>query len=125
MNQASTDGSARLDELLRRFVDNGCAPTGAQIEGDGPSHGHEAQVSVREFVYRGHRVRIATHYEVTIDGQPWRQTIHVQNDGNVMYHGLPQYVVPSAVDLIRGVIDHSYEAPKEIRAAVRAAREEG
>jgi hypothetical protein len=119
---------AGLDELIRRFADGGCAPTGADIEDDRPDrHGHDhgAVGSVREFTHQGHTVSVVTRYEVTIDDEPWEQQIHVQNDGSVSYHGLPQYVVPSAVDLVRGVIDHSYEAPEEIRAAIRAAQEEG
>jgi hypothetical protein len=121
-------GSEALDRLMRRFADRGYKPSGAEIEDDSahqPSgHGHGPVGSVREFDHRGHRVQIFTRYEVTIDGRPWEQTIHVQHDGNVMYHGLPQYVVASAVDLIRGVIDHSYEAPENIRAAIRAAQEQ-
>jgi hypothetical protein len=80
---------------------------------------------VREFEHRRHAVRIVTHYEVTIDGEPWEQPMEVHNDGTVTYHGLPQYVVPSAVDLVRAVIDNSYEVPDEIRDTVRAAQEEG
>jgi hypothetical protein len=121
-------GSEVLDSLLRRFADRGYQPSGAEIQGEhvhgSSEHGHGAAESVREFEHRGHRVRVVTRYEVTIDGRPWEQTIHVQRDGTVMYHGLPQYVVPSAVDLIRGVIDSSYEAPEDIRAAIRAAQEE-
>jgi hypothetical protein len=118
---------AGLDDLIRRFAGAGFAPSGADIEddrpgGDGHEHGREG--SVREFTHRGHAVSVVTRYEVTIDGEPWEQQIHVQHDGSVSYHGLPQYVVPSAVDLVRGVIDHSYEAPEEIRAAIRSAQEE-
>ena len=47
---------------------------------------------------------------------PWDQHIEVLDDGNVVYHGLPQYLVPSAVDMVRAVIDSSYEAPEEIRS---------
>jgi hypothetical protein len=116
-----------LDELIRRFAEGGYAPTGADVEDDphdGHRHGsaHATDGSVREFTHRGHAVRLVTRYEVTIDGERWDQQIRVQNDGNVTYHGLPQYVVPSAVDLVRGVIDHSYEAPEEIRSAIRAAQ---
>lgn len=121
-------GAEALDALVRRFADGGCAPSGADIAGDasghGHGHGHGAAGNVREFEHRGHHVQIVTHYEVTIDGEPWSRSIEVQQDGAVMYHGLPQYVVPSAVDLIRGVIDHSLEAPEAIRAAIQAAQEE-
>jgi len=117
-------GPEPLDALIARFAEGGYAPSGAEIADDDPhgSHGHDD--SVRRFEYRGHAVEIVTHYEVRIDGAPWEQPIHVQKDGTVMYHGLPQYVVPSAVELIQGVIDHGYEAPAEIREAIRAARAE-
>ena len=121
-------GSEALDRLMRRFAARGYKPSGAEIDDDdmhAPSgHAHGLDGSVRVFHHRGHRVQIVTRYDVTIDGRPWEQTIHVQDDGSVMYHGLPQYVVASAVDLIRGVIDNSYEAPENIRAAIRAAQEE-
>ena len=50
--------------------------------------------------------------------------MQVHPDGNVTSHDLPQYVLPSAVDLVPAVIDQGYEAPEEIRAAVRAAQQE-
>lgn len=114
---------ARLDELIRRFADGGCVPAGADIE-DGHGHEHTTEASVRTFTHRGHAASIVTRYDVIIDGEPWKQQIQVHHDGSVSYHGLPQYAVPSAVELVRGVIDHSYEAPEEIRAAIRAAQEE-
>lgn len=128
------DDPDRLDELLSRFVESDYAPDGAEIEGEPAAHGGAAQgpggehgggATVREFEHRGHAVRIATQYEVTIDGEPWTGPIQVLPNGSVVSHALPQYVVPSAVDLVRAVIDQTYEAPEEIRAVLRAAREEG
>jgi hypothetical protein len=122
-----------LDELIGAFVESEYTPDGAEIEGEQGhghgehgehGHGHEAGPSVREFEYRGHSVRIVTHYEVTIDGEAWTGPIHVLPDGNVVSHTLPQYLVPSAVDLISAVIDETYEAPEEVRAAIDAARED-
>jgi hypothetical protein len=123
------EGSDRLDALLERFVGSGYAPEGAEIEqgdhgGHGSHHGHGGEPSVREIDYRGHRIRVVTRYEVTIDGEPWERPLEVMPDGNVVSHDLPQYVVPSALDLIRAVVDQSYEAPEEIRAVVRAAKRE-
>ena len=124
--ESGPGGSESLEALIARFAEGGYAPSGAEIADDDPhgvpEHGHDG--SVRRFEYRGHAVEVVTHYEVTIDGAPWQQPIHVQKDGTVMYHGLPQYVVPSAVELIQGVIDHGYEAPAQIREAIRAARAE-
>jgi hypothetical protein len=94
------------------------------IEHDHGGHDGHGQPTVRVVDHRGHRIEIVTHYEITVDGELWDQHIDVLDDGNVTYHGLPQYVVPSAVDMVRAVIDSSYEAPEEIRDEVRAAREE-
>lgn len=120
-----------LDALIRDFAESGYAPAGADVEGDHPpahghvhGHGHGADAGVRRFEYRGHEVAIVTRYEVTIDGQPWEGQMVVHIDGTVTYHGLPQYVVPSAVELLRGVIDTAYEAPEDVREAIRAAREQ-
>ena len=121
---------AALQDLMDGFAASGYAPEGATIEEhepeghEMPGHGHGAGPSVREFEHRGHRVRIITQYDVTIDGERWEQSMQVHNDGSVTYHGLPQYAVPSAVDLVKAVIDNSYEAPDDIRATVEAARRE-
>jgi hypothetical protein len=119
-----------LDALIRGFAESGYAPAGADVEDDHPpahgrGHGHGADAGVRRFEYRGHEVEIVTRYEVTIDGEPWEGQMAVRIDGTVTYHGLPQYAVPSAVELLRGVIDTAYEAPEDVRDAIRAAREEG
>jgi hypothetical protein len=87
------------------------------------THGHGD--TVRRFRHRGHDVEIVTHYDVTIDGKPWERHLGVLNDGSVVYHGLPQYAVPSAVDMIRTVIDYQEDTPEDLRAAFRAAQEEG
>lgn len=123
----ASDGD--FDELVEAFVAAGHPvsgdPGGGDPGGHGGGHGGHGGPSVRVFEHRGHQVRIATHYEVTIDGEPWDQPIAVDVDGNVSYHGLPQYLVPSAVELVQAVIDHGIEAPPEIRRAIEAAREEG
>jgi len=126
--EPSPEPVKELDELVQGFVESGFVPAGADVEGDEPAvhghgHGHGADGS-RRFEYRGHDVEIVTHYEVTIDGEPWEGQMMVRVDGTVTYHGLPQYAVPSAVDLLRGVIDTSYEAPDDVLEAIRAAREE-
>jgi hypothetical protein len=74
-----SDPSDHLDQLIDRFVEGGYAPEGAEMgDGEGGAHGghghaHGSEPTVREFEYRGHTVRIVTHYEVTIDGEPWTQ----------------------------------------------------
>lgn len=112
-----------LEALIRRFSESGYAPEGADIEDDhARDGGHDHGGDVRRFEYRGHTVEIATHYAVAIDGQPWEGHLAVHHDGTVTYHGLPQYAVPSAVELLQAVIDTTYEAPEAVRAAIEAAR---
>ncbi len=125
----------QLDKLAADFAARGYEPEGAELEHDQPPtgdpHGHAQPAAthghgtgVRRFTHRGHQVEIVTRYEVLIDGEPWNQHVEVLSDGAVTYHGLPQYAVPSAVDLIRRVIDYEEDAPEDLRAAFRAAREE-
>jgi hypothetical protein len=124
-----------LDKLAADFAACGYEADGAELErnqqaaahghGDdqwAATHGHGEDV--RRFTHRGHEVEIVTRYEVAIDGEPWDQHLEVLVDGSVTYHGLPQYAVPSAVDLVRKVIDYQEDAPEDLRAAFRAAREE-
>ena len=120
--QADSRPNDRLDELAAEWWEQyDAAPaSGADQQDLEPAHGigHGGGGEARAFNYRGHEVRIVTHYEVTIDGEPWKQHVEVHFDGTVSYHGLPQYVVPSAVELIGAVIDNSYEAPTGIREAI-------
>jgi hypothetical protein len=115
-----------LDRLAADFAARDHAPDGAALEGDGDGeHGHPAHGGgVRRFEHRGHRVEIATHYVVTIDGETWDGHVEALQDGTVAYHGLPQYAVPSAPDLIRTVLDYEDDAPDDLRAAFRAAQEQ-
>jgi hypothetical protein len=130
-----------LDKLAADFAAGHYAAGGAELEGapagaphqhgQEHQHGHGEPAAthghgegIRRFTHLGHEVEIVTRYEVTIDGQPWDQHLEVLPDGSVTYHGLPQYAVPSAVDLIRTVIEYGYEVPEDLREAFRAAREE-
>lgn len=122
-----------LDKLAADFAAGGFEPDGAELEGDPPTHGHGHDhpapahghgEGVRRFTHRGHEVEIVTRYEVTIDGEPWNQHLEVLDDGSVSYHGLPQYAIPSAVGLIRTVIDYVEDAPEDLREAFRAAQQE-
>jgi len=122
-----------LDKLVADFAARRYESDGAELESEQPTathtnahdqaaatHGHGE--GVRRFTHRGHEVEIVTRYGVTIDGEPWHQHVEVLDDGSVTYHGLPQYAIPSAVDLIRKVIDYEEDAPEDLRAAFRAAR---
>jgi len=72
-------------------------------------HDHGAPgtaTSDREATHDGHLIRIETTYLITIDAAPLEGHMEVLDNGSVHYHGLPNYAVPSAVDLVRLVIDH-------------------
>lgn len=124
-----------LDKLAADFAARALEPDGAELEDDRPAATHTPGHTqpgatqghgggVRRFTHRGHVVEIVTRYEVTIDGEPWDRHLEVLDDGSVTYHGLPQYAIPSAVDLIRHVIDYEEDTPEDLRDAFRAAREE-
>jgi hypothetical protein len=68
------------------------------------NHAH-AHPSVRTAEHNGHTIEIRTTYDVRIDGEPMEAHLGVGNDGNVHYHGLPNYSEASAIDLMRRVID--------------------
>jgi hypothetical protein len=51
--------------------------------------------------------------------------VEVLGDGRVHYHGLPQYALPSAVDMVRRVIDYFGSKPPvkdELNAGIEEAR---
>ncbi|MFN0090934.1 MAG: hypothetical protein ACKVWR_11810 [Acidimicrobiales bacterium] len=67
--------------------------------------------SVRRFTHNGHTVEIETHYRIIIDGVEFPDHIHVADNGAVHYHGLPQYSTPSAVDLVRRIVERLSDTP--------------
>lgn len=96
---------ADLSHLLRPILtqghdlSGGIEPLPHHTGAPGESH------SVRVVEHDGHRIRIETTYRIFIDEQPFPDPIHVNDDGTVHYHGLPQYSVPSAVDLVKLIVD--------------------
>lgn len=85
----------------------GLPETGGHGHGGHGGH-HEPGVTrtVRTATHRGREIKIETTYKVTIDGEPLKGMLEVLGDGRVHYHGLPQYALPSAVDMLRRVIDY-------------------
>lgn len=81
--------------------------------------------TVRTVIHRGREIKIETTYKVTIDGEPLKGMLEVLGDGRVHYHGLPQYALPSAVDMVRRVIDYfGFKPPvkDELNARIDEAR---
>jgi hypothetical protein len=98
------DGPGDLAANLRQGI-GGLPPSREAYERDhGGSHG--ASVTVRTATHRGHEIRIETTYRITIDGQEFAGPLEVLDNGAVHYHGLPQYAVPSAIELMKRVIDY-------------------
>lgn len=76
----------------------------------GSSHSHDSAAgagheSVRTTTYRGHTIEVHTSYRVLVDGQQLGAHMGVGDDGNVHYHGLPNYTAASALDVMREVVD--------------------
>jgi hypothetical protein len=68
-------------------------------------HQHMASESVREADYKNHHITIRTTYAIDVDGVPVTGHIGVTNDGRVHYHAIPNAAFPSAVDLVKQLID--------------------
>jgi hypothetical protein len=69
-------------------------------------HHHGPVTTVREDLFKGHRIVISTTYEVTVDGEPLAAPLNVSNDGQVDCHALPTYQFLSATDTIRALIEN-------------------
>lgn len=100
-----------LDELLAPLRDPRYRldPSGADSAGIGSAHGHHPPVSVRRTEHAGHEIQIETTYRVFIDGQEFPDPISVTDDGRVHYHGLPQYSMSSALELLKVIVDNLAE----------------
>lgn len=79
--------------------------------------------TVRTTTYRDRELRIETTYRVTIDGEPLPGMVEVLEDGRVHYHALPQYATPSAVEMLRRVVDYFGSKP-EVEDEIGPAVEE-
>lgn len=97
---APEDALAEARDLIRRR-DNVLHAYAAQ-----PANGHQHEhSSVRTAEHKGHHIEIKTTYELTIDGDPLEAHMEVSPNGNVHYHGIPNYTSASAVDVLKQVID--------------------
>ncbi len=61
--------------------------------------------SVREADYKGHHIVIRTSYNITVDGVPITGHMGVTDDGRVHYHPVPNASFPSAIDMVKRIID--------------------
>lgn len=90
---------------------------------DPAMHAHEpgTAVSVRSFDSPLGRVDIETRYVVRINGELFPDALLVTDDGTVHYHGLPQYAAPSAVELMKRVVDQMTAGPPPLLAGTSGA----
>ncbi|MGH3882835.1 MAG: hypothetical protein ACRDRY_19120 [Pseudonocardiaceae bacterium] len=98
---------------------------GHDDHGHGGHHEPGVTRTVRTVTHRGREIKIETTYKVTIDGEPLKGMLEVLDDGRVHYHGLPQYALPSAMDMLRLVVDHFESKPPvtdELGALIEEAR---
>jgi hypothetical protein len=85
------------------------------VAGHGHAHGADGvSTSVRSATHLGHEIRIETTYKITIDGQPLQGGLEVLDNGAVHYHGLPQYALPSAIDMCKRVLDYFGTQPPAV-----------
>jgi hypothetical protein len=130
MAQAWT-GRAAIEPLEAAREHGYGLPDEGAPHGGGDEHGGHHSTpepgvtrTVRTATYRGREIRIETTYKVTIDGQPLAGTLEVLDDGMVHYHGLPQYALPSAVEMLERVVDYFGFKP-EVEDELGALTEEG
>jgi hypothetical protein len=75
------------------------------MQGSGHAMSHGGDDSMREDIYKGHRITVMTTYQIRIDGKLFKGQLGVSNAGDVHYHGIPNVGFTSAMDLVRSVID--------------------
>jgi hypothetical protein len=101
MERYDAEKAGKPEELADRAREAFAAAT--QHMEHGLDHGPKS--SVREARYKGHRIRIETTYQITVDGQPVTGHVMVNNEGRVHYHSIPNQEFPSAVDMVKRIID--------------------
>lgn len=67
-------------------------------------HQHGPAKTVRTTEYEGHRIVVTTTYEVTVDEEPVKADLQVDDNGTLYCHGLPNYQFVSALDTVRALI---------------------
>ena len=67
-------------------------------------HGHGIE-TIREDDYKGHHIVVRTRYEIEVDGKPITGHMALTNDGRIHYHAVPNVSFPSAIALVRQLID--------------------
>ena len=113
-SDASNSSPPSAIDAMQQYLDEEIR---SQPEG-GHGHGdHETPMeSVREATHAGHHIVVRTSYRIEVDGKPLAGRFYLSNDGQVFYHGLPNYSFASAVDLVKQMIDafpDDFETPDD------------
>jgi len=97
------EGSVEHDELPHISADS---IRERLREVDLPDHAHPGpHETVREADYRGHHIVVRTTYSIEVDGRPVEGHLGVTDDGTVHYHPVPNLAFPSALDMVKRLID--------------------
>lgn len=81
--------------------------------------GDETISSIRALHAQGHLIEVKTSYAVSIDGQPAPIHMMVDADGQLWSALCPYRTFPTALDLVRYLLEHS---PDVVLAALLEAR---
>lgn len=114
----SSDDQKRSLAALKRYAKQSAMHHGHGAQSRG-SHAPQASTNERKSEHAGHAIEIRTHYEIRVDGRPLRGHFTVDNTGRVSCHALPTYSSPSAIELVKQIID---SFPDEFPARRRRAR---
>jgi hypothetical protein len=102
MEPGELDSTAATPEQLAAAIEQ----YGDALESLHRPHEHAAE-SVREATYKGHHIRIVTSYRIEVDGVPVSGHLLVTDGGMLHYHAIPNQEFPSAVDMVKRIIDLS------------------
>ena len=86
-----------------------------------PHHHDEGDGSIetlRKDEHEGHRILIRTIYRIEVDGKTLWVPLSLDNDGQLHCHSLPNYQSPSAVDMVKRLIDNfpdDFKGPRRAR----------
>ena len=81
--------------------------------------------TLREDEYEGHQISIRTIYRIEVDGKTLWVPLGLDNDGQLHCHSLPNYQSPSAVDMVKRLIDNFPDDFKPRRKARKRAAGHG
>ena len=85
-------------------IQDACPPP-AGVRRAMPDHEPGVSSSERAGIHQGHFIRVKTTYEITINGEPFKRHLGVNERGRLHCHVLPYEEYESALDLVKDYID--------------------